>query len=82
MIGSGIAGKPFYMVLKGGFLGVAARRIVPGPRGGKIKVFNGPSISQVFNSVRDDVTPEAGAQLEAQLLDAMRYLLLKQHPVE
>lgn len=70
--------KPFYLRLNGGQnLGIAARM-----SSGKIHVFSGPSLSQVFNTVRGDVLPEAGAELQAQLLDAMRYLLVKKYPPE
>lgn len=73
--------EPFYMVLKtSGALGIVARRTSPGKRGGKIKAFYGPSVSQVFDDVRNDVTPEAGAELTRQMADAMRYLLVKQYP--
>ncbi len=76
-------GQPFYLVLKhSGALGIAARRQSAGNRGGKLKVFHGPSLSQVFNDVRQDVLPEAGQELTRQLLDAMRYLLAKQYPPE
>ncbi len=75
-------GKPFYMVLpKSRRIGIAARRLSPGPEGGKIKVFYGPSLSQVFNDVKDDMTPEAEAEYTFQLLDAMRYLLVKEYPL-
>jgi GMP synthase (glutamine-hydrolysing) A subunit len=76
-------GQPFYLVLKNsGALGIAARRQSAGNRGGKLKVFHGPSLSQVFDEVRQEVLPEAGSELTAQLLDAMRYLLVKQYPPE
>lgn len=51
-------------------------------RAGGLHVFSGPSLSQVFTGVRTDILPDAGAELTAQLLDAMRYLLVKQHPPE
>lgn len=71
-------GRPFYLVLRNSRqIGIAARRRVAGPRGGKLKVFHGPSLSQVFNDVRDDVLPEAQAELTSQLMDAMRFLLAK-----
>lgn len=75
----GLAGnKPFYMVLnKGANVGIMARGA-----DGKVKALYGPSLSQVFNTVRDDVLPAAGAELQAQLLDAMRYLLVKAYPPE
>lgn len=71
--------KPFYLVLNNGQnVGIAARR--NGSR--KIKVFSGPSLSQVFNTVRDDVLPAASAEYQSQVLDAMRYLLAKTYPPE
>lgn len=78
--GPGTAGKPFYLVLNGGNnVGIAARLA---GQGRKVKVLSGPSISQVFDDVRQDVLPQAGQELTAQLLDAMRYLLVKQFPLE
>lgn len=74
------ANKPFYIVLNGGQnVGIAART---GTGRKPIKVFSGPSLSQVFNTVRADVLPAAAAEYTAQLIDAMRYLLLKKHPPE
>lgn len=77
----GIGGnKPFYIVLNGGQnVGIAART---GTARQGIKVFSGPSLSQVFNTVRGDVLPTASAEYQAQLLDAMRYLLVKKYPPE
>jgi hypothetical protein len=73
----------FYMVLPiSRALAIVKRKTTPGPRGGNIDVLYGPSISQVFSDVRQDVLPAAGKELTAQLLDAMRYLLVKQYPVE
>lgn len=81
--GNEISGKPFYLALKNsGALAIAGRRRFPGPRGGKIEVFYGPSLSQVFNTVRDEVMPQAQAEYQAQLLDAMRYILVKKYPPE
>lgn len=80
---SDTVGQPFYMVLRNsGALGIAARRRSAGNKGGRLKVFHGPSLSQVFNDVRQEVLPQAGQELTAQLLDAMRYLLTKQFPPE
>lgn len=78
---AGINGnKAFYIPLNGGKqLGIAAR--LSGNRK-DIKVFSGPSLSQVFNTVRDDVLPAAGTEFTAQLVDAMRYILVKKHPPE
>jgi|GEM_PF-953590 len=70
--------KPFYIVLKGSrALGIARRTAA-----GKIDVLHGPSLSQVFKGVRDAVMPAAAAEYQAQLLDAMRYLLVKKFPPE
>jgi hypothetical protein len=75
--------KPFYLVInKGANVAIAARLNNPGPRGGQLKVFSGPSLSQVFNTVRDQVTPSAADIFEGELLDAMRYLLVKKYPPE
>lgn len=77
-IGRGGDSKPFYIVLRGSrALGIARRTA-----SGAIDVLHGPSLSQVFDDVRGDVLPDAGAELQAQLLDAMRYLLVKQYPPE
>jgi hypothetical protein len=73
----------FYMVLpKSHALGIVKRRATLGSQGGEIEVAYGPSLSQVFDTVRDDVLPEAGEVYQAQLLDAMRYILTKKYPPE
>lgn len=70
--------KPFYIVLRRSrALGIARRR-----GDGSIDVLHAPSLSQVFKDVRNDVLPEAGKALQLQLLDAMRFLLVKQYPRE
>ena len=78
---AGINGnKAFYITLNGGKqLGIAAR--LSGYRK-DIKVFSGPSLSQVFDTVRGDVLPQAGTEFTAQLVDAMRYVLVKKYPPE
>ena len=52
-----IKGKPFYMVLPGtsGRVAIVGRRAKSGSDGGKIKVFYGPSLSQVFTDVKEDI---------------------------
>lgn len=72
-------GNAFYVVLNGGFLAIAARE---GAARKPFKVFRGPSLSQVFNTVRADVLPDAGDELTKQMADAMRYLLQKRFPPE
>ena len=74
----------FYMVLNkgkngGGQLAIAIRE---GKDRKPVKVFHGASLSQVFGNVRGDILPAAGAEYQAQLLDAMRFLLAKKHPSE
>jgi hypothetical protein len=74
--GNEIKGKPFFMTVNGNLF-IAGRRALPGPRGGKIKVFNAASLSQVFNDVKDDVLPYAAEVYTEKQIDAMRYLLTK-----
>ena len=72
--------KPFYMVINDGqTLAIAARM---GAARKPTKVFSGPSLSQVFNTVRDDVLPQAATEYQVQMIDAMRYILLKKNPPE
>lgn len=72
--------KPFFIVLNSGQnVGIAART---GSAAKGLKVFSGPSLSQVFNTVRGDVLPAASAEYQAQMLDAMRYILAKKYPPE
>ncbi|MBW4978334.1 phage tail protein [Marinobacter adhaerens] len=54
---SEIEGKPFYMVLPGtnGRVAIVGRRSKIGSDGGRIKVFYGPSLSQVFTDVKEDI---------------------------
>lgn len=54
---SEIEGKPFYIVLPGtsGRVAIAGRRSKIGSEGGRIKVFYGPSLSQVFTDVKEDI---------------------------
>jgi len=73
----------FYMVLPNSrALAIVRRRESPGPKGGKIDVAYSASLSQVFNTVRDDVLPEASDIYQFQLLDAMRFILQKKYPKE
>ena len=80
-VGNGAAGdKPFYIILKNSHaLGIARRN---SRHRNDIEVLHGPSLSQVFDDVRGDVTPEAGAEMTRQMVDAMRYILTKLHPPE
>jgi hypothetical protein len=76
--GSKIDGKPFFMVLPNSrALAIVGRRAESGPRGGKIQVLYGPSLSQVFEDVAEDLTPQAAEVYARQQIDAMRYLLTK-----
>lgn len=71
--------RPFYMRINGGQNIAIAARI---GKGRKVKVFSGPSLSQVFNTVRDGIMPQASQEFQAQLIDAMRYVLVKKYPPE
>ena len=71
-------GKPFYLVLKNSRrLGIAARRKTDGPKGGKLKVFYGPSLSQAFNTLLPSFIPQAEERFTKEMEDAVRYLLTK-----
>lgn len=60
-------GQPFYIALNNGRAAIAARRKQLGPRGGKLKVFYGPSLSQVFNNVVDDLRGPLAEYQEEQV---------------
>lgn len=60
-------GKPFYLALPNGRLGIAARRKREGPRGGKLKVFHGPSLSQVFRNIISDIQEPLAEYQEEQV---------------
>ena len=70
-------GAPFFVILKNSRALGIARRI----KGSKeFHVFHGPSVSQVFNRVKDEVP--ASEIYTKQLIDAMRYVLTKRKPTE
>lgn len=72
--------KPFYIILKDSkALGIARRN---SKNRNDIEVLHGPSLSQVFDDVRQDVTPAAQDELNRQVIDAMRYILVKKYPPE
>lgn len=80
-------GKPFLFKLKGGGsdglnYGIGGWRKVPGKGGGRIKAFLAPSPSQEFDDARDKALPEITGLYQAELLDAMRFILRKKHPIE
>lgn len=62
-------GQPFYIALSNGRAAIAARRKQLGPPrgGGKLKVFYGPSLSQVFNNVVDDLRGPLAEYQEEQV---------------
>jgi len=81
--GSDVYGRPFYIKLKNsGAVGIGMWRVTSGAQGGRIKIFYGPSISQVFTDVKDTIIPVAAAVYQNELLDAMRCILAKQYPPE
>ena len=78
-------GKPFLFRLKnaraGGMsYGIGGWRKTPGPRGGRIEAFYSQSVSQIFERVKDEVTPEITEIYQKQIGLAMNYLLRKQYP--
>lgn len=81
IIGPGKTGvKAFYIVLPNSkVIAIATRN---SRKREDIKVSYGPSISQVFTDVREDVTPDAQKELAAQLDNAMQYILNFQGPPE
>lgn len=80
---SEVYGDPFYIRLKNsGAVGIGMWRVQSGAAGGRIKVLYGPSVSQVFDDVKDTILPVASDVYQDELLDAMRYLLAKQYPPE
>jgi hypothetical protein len=75
----------FYMRLKNSnAIGIARKRPKgqTGPKGGKYEVAYGPSLSQVFNDVRNDVLPKAAERYQEELGKAIAFLLRKRFPKE
>lgn len=70
----------FYMVLNGGKNVAIAERMTSARK--PVQVFYGVSVSQAFSNIRTAVLPDAANEFQAQLIDAMRYILVKQHPPE
>jgi hypothetical protein len=80
-----MSNKWFYMILPNSrALAIARRTGVVNPKTGKSKidVAYGPSLSQVFDDVKDAVSPIAESRYQKELLDAVNYLLRKQYPPE
>ena len=73
-------GKPFYMVLKDSRVLGIARRTSKDRK--SAEVLYGLSVSQVYDDVRADVTPESSREVTRQMLDAMRYILQQRNPPE
>jgi len=76
---------PFYMKFRNGYLGVVRRKTsdeITAKSPGAVKVYKSPSLSQVFNTVREEVLPEAGTRYQKELIDAMNYVLKQQYPPE
>lgn len=75
----------FYMILPNSKrIAIAARKDEINPKTGrqKIDVFYGPSVSQVFRDVKEDIAPQASDRYTSELLNAMNYVLKKQYPPE
>jgi hypothetical protein len=73
--GSGLAGKPFYIMFPSRVIGIAARKV-----GGGLKIFYGASLSQVFDDTRDMVIPFAEERLQTELGKAAEKLLQNKIP--
>lgn len=77
----GSASKPFFLILRhSGRVGIAVRREGLGPRGGRLNVLHGPSLSQVYSDVRDEVMSVAGVEYVNEVKNAALYLVRKQEP--
>ena len=70
--------KPFVIVGKGS----RAMLLVQRNAAGKLDALYGPSLSQVFSSVRERIIPDAEKELVKQMGIAMNTLLKKQFPAE
>ena len=70
--------KPFVIVGKGS----RALLLVQRNAAGKLDALYGPSLSQVFSSVRERIIPDAEKELIKQMGIAMNTLLKKQFPTE
>jgi hypothetical protein len=75
-------GKPFYILTTDkapspGQILIVGRRTVPGPKDGKLKAARTVSVSQAFNTMKDDMLPEVQAEFVRQQIAAARYLLTK-----
>jgi hypothetical protein len=82
-------GDPFLFRLRGRSrtdekisYGIGGWRKSPGPRGGRIKMFLAPSVSQEFDEARDSELDFIADKYQSELLNAMNYILKKQNPKE
>ncbi len=72
-------GSPFYIILPGSkTVAIAQRRKTAGPNGGTLKILYGPSVSQGFQNIKEDVP--ADEIYQAKMLESINYLLRKQYP--
>ncbi len=70
--------EPFIIVGKGS----RALILVQRKPDGKMDALYGPSLSQVFSSVRERIIPDAEKELKKQMNDAINALIKQQHPTE
>ena len=84
---SKIVGKPFYILLRNSRqIGIGGRRAKSGKAGGKLFVYHGPSLSQVFATLSKrgnqgrPILEQAGQIYEKEVIDAVRYLTTKLKP--
>ena len=73
------SGSPFYIILPGSkTVAIAQRRKTAGPNGGTLKILYGPSVSQGFQNIKEDVP--ADTIYQEKMLESINYLLRKQYP--
>lgn len=77
----------FYMVLPSSrALAIVKRRDTPGAEGGTIEVEHGPSVSQIFNDVKNKWRPsfdsKASDLYTDKLINSMKYIVNQQYPPE
>ena len=72
-------GSPFYIILPSSrSVAIAQRRKTAGPKGGTLNILYGPSVSQGFKNIKEDVP--ADDIYQAKMLESINYLLRKQYP--
>lgn len=77
----GVEGKPFYFLLSNtNAMAIGMWKIKTGSRGGRIKMLYGPSVSQLFDDVKEELRPEFEELYKTQLIAQMNSVLQLKHP--